>query len=119
MVLKTRGRACAAGPSATAATGGEQLADLPGSAELRSINVDRQGSDLSSAQTPPSRYTPSALLLPGGGHSSQNNSPMRSVAEGVHTQPRLLIHHIRPDDGPTHRMPTQQLHPSVDRSVRV
>lgn len=51
--------------------------------ELRSINIHRQDSDPSSGPTPPSRYTPSALLLPAGGHSSQHGSPMRVVAEGA------------------------------------
>ena len=54
------------------------------SGELRSINIHRQDSDPASEQTPPSRYTPSAALLPAGGHSSQHSSPIHAVAEGVH-----------------------------------
>ncbi len=52
------------------------------SGELRSINIHWQGSDPSPETTPPSRHTPSALLLPGGGRSSRDHSPMHGAAEG-------------------------------------
>ena len=90
----------AGGPSAVAAEGDVQLADRDGSGELRSINVHRQGSDLSSEQTPLSRYTPSALLLPDGGHSSQRNSPMHAVAEGAHATALVSTSYISPTANP-------------------
>jgi len=68
------GLPCAAGP-------GEELG-RGASGELRSINIHRQGSDPSPETTPPSRHTPSALLLPGGGRSSRDHSPMHGAAEG-------------------------------------
>jgi hypothetical protein len=77
-----------------------QPADRAESGELRSINIHRQGSDMSSEQTPLSRYTPSALLLPAGGHSSQHNSPMHAVAEGAHATAVVSTPCIHPTADP-------------------
>ena len=66
------------------AAGAEEGLGRGASGELRSINIHRQGSgDPSPETTPPSRHTPSALLLPGGGRSSRDSSPMHAVAAGV------------------------------------